>query len=307
MKKTMINKHRMLVAVLDFLDKNESKLTFAPALLGYVDSAQDTLARIGSTQEAQLSSSEGYTQTKEAIQQQVIGSMLDIIRRAKAFAFVTNDLILKQAVNYTYNKLNKLPQDSLIDVCNKIVSDCKPKVDLMADYGLTPAMLEAIEPELAAYAAALPGTKQVIASRKTATAELKVLFAEVDHTFKRIDALMDIISAADPLFYQEYKNLRVIDDLRRKSSSNGVKTTGIAGVVSNLETGLKQAGVLVSVVGTNFSTLTDAEGNYTLSLKEAGVYSLKAELKGYNDYEEEDIEVNQGEMTTVDFDMEPLA
>ncbi|KAF0200428.1 MAG: hypothetical protein FD170_3467, partial [Bacteroidetes bacterium] len=126
-------------------------------------------------------------------------------------------------------------------------------------------------------------------------------------SLKKIDALMDIVSNADPLFYQEYKNLRLIDDLKRKANGNGNGKTGISGTVANLETGLNQPGVRVSIVGTNQSTLTDAEGNYTLPLSEAGSYSIKAELKGYADYEEDEIEVESGVMADVDFDMEPLS
>ena len=118
---------------------------------------------------------------------------------------------------------------------------------------------------------------------------------------------MDIISTADPLFYQEYKNLRMIDDLKRKSGSNGDGKSGISGKVASLETGLNQRGVKVSIVGTNQSTLTDAEGNYSLPLSAGNSYSLKAELKGYADYEEDEIGVAAGEMTDIDFDMEPLS
>jgi len=118
---------------------------------------------------------------------------------------------------------------------------------------------------------------------------------------------MEICSSSDPLFYQEYKNLRVIDDLKRKSQINGDSDMGITGTVTNMETGLKQPGVLVSIEGSNATALTDAEGNYTLTLSEAGNYTLTAKLKGHNDYEEDEIEVTPGELTVVDFDMEPLA
>jgi hypothetical protein len=160
---------------------------------------------------------------------------------------------------------------------------------------------------LEAYAAALPGAKRVIANRKTATAELTRLFADADNTLRKLDALMEICSSSDPLFYQEYKNLRVIDDLKRKSQINGDSDMGITGTVTNMETGLKQPGVLVSIEGSNATALTDAEGNYTLTLSEAGNYTLTAKLKGHNDYEEDEIEVTPGELTVVDFDMEPLA
>jgi hypothetical protein len=307
MLKRMINKQRMQIAVMDFLEKNETKLLFAPALAGYVDMLQDTLAQINTMQQAQLASTEGHTQTKEALRQKVIDGLLEIVKRVKAYAIVTDDKVLQESVKYTYSDLRRMPQTSIEGAVNRVLDAARPKLTDVAPYGLSQEMLENAEQDLQSYVQALPGTRRVIAHRKTATGELENLFTAADASLKKIDALMDIVSNADPLFYQEYKNLRLIDDLKRKSNGNGNGKTGITGTVASLETGLNQAGVKVSIVGTNLSTLTDAEGNYTLPLSEAGSYSIKAELKGYADYEEDEIEVESGVMTDVDFDMEPLS
>jgi hypothetical protein len=309
MLKRMINKQRMQIAVMDFLEKNETKLLFAPALAGYVDMLQDTLAQINTMQQAQLASTEGHTQTKEALRQKVIDGLLEIVKRVKAYAIVTDDKVLQESVKYSYSDLRRMPQTSIVGAVNRVLDAARPKLADIAPYGLSPEMLENVEQDLQTYVVALPGAKRVIAHRKTATGELENLFAAADDSLKKIDALMDIVSNADPLFYQEYKNLRLIDDLKRKSNGNGNGNgkTGITGTVANLETGLNQPGVRVSIVGTNLTTLTDAEGNYILPISEAGSYSIKAELKGYADYEEDEIEVESGVMTDVDFDMEPLS
>lgn len=303
----MINKQRMQIAVMDFLEENKTKLAFAPALKDYVAGLQDTLAKINTMQQAQLVSSEGHTQTKEAIKQRVITELLDVVRRAKAYAIVTDNKILQQTVNYSFTSLDRMPQASLMSAVNAVLGAARSKLTDISPYGLTTEMLQQVEQGLLDYTKALPGPKRMIASRKTATGELGNLFAEAGQFLKKVDVLMDIIITADPLFYQEYKNLRMIDDLKRKSGRNVEGKTGISGTVSSLETGLNQPGVKVSIVGTNQSTLTDAEGNYSLPLAAANNYSIKAELKGYADYEEDEIEVIAGEMTDVDFDMEPMS
>lgn len=305
MTKRMVNKHRMFIAVLDFLLANSAKLTFAPALAGYVTALQATLAEMSNLEQAQLASSKGLTQTKASLKEQAVTLLLDIINRAKAYSIVTENLILKDAVNYTYSQLINLPQDSFLSVANKVITICAGNVTEMTPYGLTQPMLDSVPSMLDEYAATLPGTKRIIAARKTATGELAASYAEADDQLKKIDAMMEIISASDPAFYKEYKNLRVIVDLKGKAKANGNGSMGITGTASSLETGLNQPGVTVSVVGTNLSALTDAEGNYTLPITEAGSYSLKAVLAGYNDYTEDDIEVLPGELTEVDFDMEP--
>lgn len=305
MLKRMVNKHRMLIAVLDFFAANAPKLTFAPPLAGFITQLRETMASISTMEQAQLVSSKGQTQTKEALKQQVITSILEIIKRAKAYAIVTDNLILKDDVNYTYTQLDAMPQNSLVSVAGKLVTTSAAHITGMAGYGLTRQMLDAVTPLLNEYAAALPGTKRAIATRKTATGGLADAFATSDNLMKKIDALMELVSTDDPSFYQEYKNLRVIVDLKGKAKPNGTGTMGITGTVSSMETGLNQPGVKVSLAGTNLSTLTDARGNYTLAVNEAGTYSLIASLNGYADYTEDDIEVNPGELTEVDFDMEP--
>ena len=95
----------------------------------------------------------------------------------------------------------------------------------------------------------------------------------------------------------------MIDDLRRKRKSHAAGNT-VSGIALNLNTGLKQAGVKISVSGTNLSTLTDSEGAYILSLPEPGIYTLKAELRGFAEVVEEDVEVEAGSITEVDFDLE---
>jgi UDP-N-acetylmuramyl tripeptide synthase len=192
-----------------------------------------------------------------------------------------------------------------VSVTSKIVTTCAGHITEMEGYGLTQQMLDAVDPQLSEYAAALPGTKRAIASRKTATGGLVAAFATADSLIKKIDAMMELVSTDDPPFYQEYKNLRVIDDLKGKAKHTGNGSMGITGTASSIETGLNQPGVKVSIAGTNLSTLTDAEGNYTLAVSDAGTYSLLATLSGYADYTEDDIEVNPGELTEVDFDMEP--
>ena len=303
MNKRFVNKRRMQVVVVDYLKKNPSKLTFAPAMSGYVTTLSDLSDQIGGTHEAQLSESKGHTLSKENLRQTLIAGIMDIIKRVKAYSAVTENPMLVADAGYTFSELSIMPQNTLSDASHKVLSICQTHLSELADYGVTEAMLSDAADKLAAYKNALPEVKKVIAGRKVATGELKQKFDETDKLLKKMDALMEIISSSDPSFYQGYKNLRMIDDLRRKRKSQGTGNT-VSGIALNLNTGLKQAGVKISVLGTNLSTLTDSEGAYTLSLPEAGIYTLKAELRGFAEAMEEDVEMEAGSITEVDFDLE---
>lgn len=302
----MINKHRMLVAVVDFLLANAARLTFAPAIAAFIVKLQDVMGRIAIAQEAQLTSSIGKTQTKEALKKEAIGNILEIVKRAKAYSLVTKDLVLMADVSFSYSQMDVMPQDNLMAVGNKVINTCSGKVALMADYGLNALMLAEAGAKLEQYAAALPGAKRAIATRKTAATDLKTLHAEADNLLETIDALMEIGSTEAPSLIEEYRNNRIIYDLRGKSKTAPAGSTGITGSVGNLDTGLNQAGVTVSLVGTEFGALTDADGVFTITGCSPGTYALKAVLAGFTDYTEDEIEVAPGELTEVAFDMEPL-
>lgn len=294
----------MMVVVSDFLQKNPTKLNFVPAMGGLITSFTDLTTQIGMTHEAQLVDSKGHTLAKEVLRQNLLSASIDLIKRVKAYSSISENYALIDDVNYSWSDLNILAQNNLSDISHKIIQVCTANMTVLAEYGVDQSLLDEAIEKLTAFNESLPEVKKVIAGRKVATSEIVVRFAEADRILKKIDALMEIISSSDAFFYQEYKNLRMIDDLRRKQKSHN-HSMGITGVVVNLITGLKQPGVTVSVAGTNINTLTDSEGKYSIELTEPGIYSLKAVLKGFAESNEDDVEVETGKITEVDFDIEP--
>ncbi len=60
-------------------------------------------------------------------------------------------------------------------------------------------------------------------------------------------------------------------------------TSSISGVIADMETNETLAGVLVSIEGTNFETLTDLDGNFSFEGLQAGDYSLKLSYISYTE------------------------
>jgi hypothetical protein len=295
----------MYNVVLSFLKKNQDRLTFAPAITGFIESLERTSNQISEMQEAQLTSSKGHTQSKKELKQKLVADLLEIIKRARAYAVVSNDLLLKEEMNYSATQLLGMPQESLIIACRRVLAACEPRMAELSAYGLKDDQITIVSDTITLFTAALPGAKTAIAQRKTATSELVNLFAEADEWLRKIDAMMEIVSTNDGVFYQDYRNLRVIDDLRGKSKPNVEGETGIMGTVGNIETGDDMPGVKLSLEGTSYATTSDAAGNFSFALP-AGTYTLKASLSGFADYTEEDIEVIEGEYAEVDIDMEAM-
>ncbi len=78
----------------------------------------------------------------------------------------------------------------------------------------------------------------------------------------------------------------------------------ITGTVTAAADGSSLPGVNVLIVGTQRGASTDAEGTYTISDVEPGTYTLRASFIGYGDETQEEVEVQAGEATVVDFELQ---
>jgi len=81
----------------------------------------------------------------------------------------------------------------------------------------------------------------------------------------------------------------------------------VAGTVSEAATGDAIPGANLVIEGTNMGAATDAEGRYRIEGVEPGTYSLRATFIGYNEAVREEIVVQGGQTTTVNFSLEEQA
>lgn len=85
------------------------------------------------------------------------------------------------------------------------------------------------------------------------------------------------------------------------TSTAWAQTGEISGVVADSLTGEALPGVNVVIAGTQQGAATNAEGNYTISGVQPGIYDVQATFIGYETRTAEDVEVVAGETTSVDF------
>lgn len=81
----------------------------------------------------------------------------------------------------------------------------------------------------------------------------------------------------------------------------------ITGTITSDATGDSLPGVNVLVEGTDLGAATGADGTYAITGVEPGTYTVRASFIGYGDETEQDVEVREGEATTVDFVMQQEA
>lgn len=83
------------------------------------------------------------------------------------------------------------------------------------------------------------------------------------------------------------------------------QTGQISGTVADSTTGESLPGVNVIIVGEQEGTVTDAEGQYTISGLEPGTYDVQVSFVGYGDQVAEGIQVSAEETTELNFSLSP--
>lgn len=76
-----------------------------------------------------------------------------------------------------------------------------------------------------------------------------------------------------------------------------VATMSINGVIADVDTDETLAGVMVSIEGTNYKTLTDLDGKFSFEGLEAGDYDLKLSYISYKEVKVENIETRSSNKT----------
>jgi TonB-dependent SusC/RagA subfamily outer membrane receptor len=81
----------------------------------------------------------------------------------------------------------------------------------------------------------------------------------------------------------------------------------IRGRVTDAQSGEPLSVVQVTVVGTTFSAVTDADGQFVITDVPTGLYTLRAQRLGYADGNRENVRVTDGATLTVDFALRTAA
>lgn len=77
----------------------------------------------------------------------------------------------------------------------------------------------------------------------------------------------------------------------------------VEGTVTDAQTGESLPGANVVLVGTDQGAATDADGSFVVQNVDAGTYSIRASFLGYEERVQENVQVQAGETTTVNFSL----
>ena len=220
------NKVSMYLVVGKVVTDNTPVWIGVPAFVTAVDAFTLKLEGIVGVVGHQETAITGVRSDKMNAQDLMIGSALAVSGSVFAFASATNNQTLKNAVDYTDSSLRYVRDTISAERCSVIHGQAVAVLPSLADYGVTPAVLGALDGQIEAFVALIPAPRVAITSRKGATSGLVELIKEMDVILKeRLDMLMPQFKAVAPDFYKHYFDSRLIAGARRNHAGDADNST----------------------------------------------------------------------------------
>jgi len=255
----------------------------------------------------------GYTAAKNEAKVALLAKVMPVLRKVQAFASITEDEVLQNAVKYSRTKLIRMFQNLLGDTCRKVMEVSNEHMTDLAVYGLTAEMLEALEQAIVDFETKLVGTPLYIGQRKAAKQKLGTCMDEAMKLVRtRLDKLIELIKEDDRELYIKYKHAR-------KPERAGSRKLSMKGMVRDSDTLQGIGRVMITVSRTDMPSkrrqgvmeqpvvvvqqLTALGGGFRIKSLEAGNYVITASKKGYDDATAT-FYINDSERTDIVLDME---
>lgn len=287
----------MYLAVKKFLNDNAPLWSVITGIVSVVNLFFSKIALIQQTENRQQRSTKGATTTKKEDKENLIELLVIVIGGIKSYAIDVNDNELFSSVDYTQSDLEKLGDSLLIDRANLIMDIATANAANIADKGIGPVMLTNLQTLITEYDDSVPGPRNVISDKKSATSQLVVLFKETDEVLnENLDNVMLQFKLSSPDFYSNYVNNREIIDL-------GTQHTRLGGAITDNE-GNPVGGVTVTAEGANLEEVSNEEGVYLFKPFIPGDFTIRAEKEGFLTKTIENVHVSPGEHLVLDIELE---
>lgn len=274
----------MLKAFIALCEKYIAIIMGIPALHDAYTRLKTTVTKIEETVQNQIKITSGIAADKQAIREKLalIGST--IAQALMSVGANTNNLELRDSMQYTEYGILKLRDELVKEVCNNILETANLYPGELAARGVDGMMLTEFQNLITKWndKAELPTV--AIASRAAYTTELKELFSQASFLLREeIDRNMHVLKVSHREFYLSARNARNIINLGRhsKKTVSTDEAPYITGVITDEVTGEPLEDVKVTVKETGFVTTTDSDGQYEVDKINPGDCTLIIEYEGY--------------------------
>jgi hypothetical protein len=234
---------------------------------------------------------QGYTKAKNASKETLLQLFLPVLRRIKAYAGVTKNDVLINAVKFTPSQLQNMNESMLSGVCRIVLTLCQENMGDLKQYGLSDAMLTDLEKAIADFDAKLIGTPIYRAEQKAARQIMNDSFGRAAEIFKtKLDLLVELIHDSNLPTYLEYQSTR-------KVVITSIRTLSLKGLVLDALTREPIPGAVITIAKAENPALkkktsgggaldkgvkiSAAKGGFRVKSLEAAMFTITATKQGY--------------------------
>ncbi|MCW3074876.1 MAG: hypothetical protein JWP69_1945 [Flaviaesturariibacter sp.] len=236
---------------------------------------------------------------KNEKRQALCAAIYDLTGPLFIFAVNTNNIELKGKVDYTLNKLEKIAVGRIAAIADQVHKLAFDNANPLADYGVTPAMLVTLKTAIEDYNNVQDLPRETKDERAAIGQQIQPLIKEIRELLKTNgDLFIKRFQASEPSFYYEYEQAREIVDPK-------VNHTELKGVVVSAADGTPIYQAKVSLVGSNLSVDTGADGSYVMRL-EPGTHSFTIRHHAFDGKEVIGLRVKLGQAVKVDAELAPM-
>ena len=259
-----------------FCNNNNAITATNPAFTTAFAAFTAKISNIISTATSESQVITGIATDKTVLKKNLCQSATDIAALIFAYASSINNNTLKQEVNYAYSDFFRLKDDLLAPTAKNIHNAATANLPALAPFGVTAAMLSALQTTINAYSTSVPTPRNAKAIKATYTANIKQLIKETDSILKnQLDKLAVSFKTTQPDFYNSYLNTRIIIDPSKTE-------TQIKGTVVQEGSNTPIIKAAVNLAGpTGGSTQTDTAGKFIFKPVIPGNYQIKVSAEGY--------------------------
>jgi hypothetical protein len=297
----------MYRAIKDYLNLNLSLLKSLPNFEENFTAFLNTIARLMVIAEMQKDTSTGAAKEKKRLREYLITLASDNSVALSTFAKFTKNELLLDKVKFSDSDLIKMSGVELKNYAQILYNKVESNLELLANYGVTPETLKALNDAISAFDASIAKPRVGINEKAQATRELSLLFKSVDSILDNIDASVKIIRRKEANFYKGYTaNRRLVDTssgkLALKASAkelaSGEPVQGAQFIF------IHQADILSGNNGIGEITKkTSKKGNFQIKNMKAGNYKVSVNKPGYK-AKEVSLSVAAGERSKLTVELE---
>lgn len=278
----------MYDAVINYCNANVPIVATIPAFQTALTAFTSKFSSIAATAQLEMQVISGVTLDKADLKKKLSQQAADIAAAVFAYASSVSDNKLREKVRYPYSKLVVMKDELLTPACQNIHDSANANIAALAPYGISAATLTSFQNAINNYTDSVPAPRNAASQRSAYAASLKTLFKEADSILKnQMDKIALQFKAANMLFYNTYKNNRIIVDA-------AASATQVSGNVTSSDGNNPVFNVLIAAEGTSYTATTDEKGDYTLKIPVPGTYNITFTHPKFQVFTEKEVTVALG-------------